>query len=410
VELPFYKRLNPITQFEAVTEPSSYQPVPEEWSLVLSDIQGSTKAIEAGKYKEVNLIGAATIAAIQNVIGTRQFPFVFGGDGATALLPAEAINGVRKALLKLQRHAADQFGLQLRIGIVPVREVYKRGGKILIAKYQLGPNNFLAMFQGGGLQLAENILKKHADGALFLLVPDASSEPPDLESLSCRWAPIENRNGMMLSILVQALDLERANAVYRSILGEFYPVFNTEVNRPVSLKKMRLEEFGKSLRREMALRQDLGRMGILIKIVIPMIAVRIASWLPFFPFAGLVRRYLRDTLTLSDYKKLDDTLRMVLDCSAGQADKLEAILRKYHNQGSIAYGINRSRVALMTCIMEGLGQDEHVHFIDGGDGGYAMAAKGMKAQLQTMQTESPGQSQQGQLQQAARSRAGGEKS
>jgi len=34
----------------------------------------------------------------------------------------------------------------------------------------------------------------------------------------------------------------------------------------------------------------------------------------------------------------------------------------------------------MTCFVEGLQPGQHVHFIDGSGGGYAMAAKRLKAQ------------------------------
>ena len=37
--------------------------------------------------------------------------------------------------------------------------------------------------------------------------------------------------------------------------------------------------------------------------------------------------------------------------------------------------------ALMTCLVFNLEKSEHVHFIDGGDGGFAIAAKQLKAQL-----------------------------
>ena len=34
----------------------------------------------------------------------------------------------------------------------------------------------------------------------------------------------------------------------------------------------------------------------------------------------------------------------------------------------------------MTCFVDGLSDGKHIHFIDGGDGGYAMAAMKLKAQ------------------------------
>ena len=39
-----------------------------------------------------------------------------------------------------------------------------------------------------------------------------------------------------------------------------------------------------------------------------------------------------------------------------------------------------SETALMTCVIDGY-DGNHVHFVDGADGGYALAAKQLKAQL-----------------------------
>jgi hypothetical protein len=35
----------------------------------------------------------------------------------------------------------------------------------------------------------------------------------------------------------------------------------------------------------------------------------------------------------------------------------------------------------MTCYVQNLSDTAHIHFVDGGDGGYAMAAKQLKQQL-----------------------------
>jgi hypothetical protein len=71
---------------------------------------------------------------------------------------------------------------------------------------------------------------------------------------------------------------------------------------------------------------------------------------------------------------------MVLDVSATQRRAIEAYLAAEHEAGRLVYGVHAADAALMTCIITDL-QANHVHFVDGANGGYALAAKQMKAQL-----------------------------
>jgi hypothetical protein len=47
--------------------------------------------------------------------------------------------------------------------------------------------------------------------------------------------------------------------------------------------------------------------------------------------------------------------------------------------GTCRYGIHRQEAALMTCIVPSSLDRDHVHFVDGASGGYAMAAAMLKA-------------------------------
>ena len=75
----------------------------------------------------------------------------------------------------------------------------------------------------------------------------------------------------------------------------------------------------------------------------------------------------------SDYKKFDDMLRIVLSCSEEEKDKLLAYLNDLEKNGSFRFGIHTSDAALVTCMIKEY-SGMHFHFVDGDDGGYAMAA------------------------------------
>jgi hypothetical protein len=89
-------------------------------------------------------------------------------------------------------------------------------------------------------------------------------------------------------------------------------------------------------------------------------------------------RYQRETASNTDFRKFDDGLRMTIDCSTDIADRVEARLAELRATGVLAYGTFRQKQALVTCIVPDVTHDDHMHFVDGADGGYAIAARMLK--------------------------------
>ena len=85
--------------------------------------------------------------------------------------------------------------------------------------------------------------------------------------------------------------------------------------------------------------------------------------------------------TNSDYCKFDDVLRMVLDCTTEQVASIRELLDVMHASGQIDFGIFETEQALMTCLLFDLDSSQHLHLIDGDDGGFWSASKGYKVQL-----------------------------
>ena len=54
----FYSELTPFYDFAEFVDLNAYEPLPEDWIVMIADVQGSTRAIEEGHYKDVNLVGA----------------------------------------------------------------------------------------------------------------------------------------------------------------------------------------------------------------------------------------------------------------------------------------------------------------------------------------------------------------
>lgn len=57
-------------------------------------------------------------------------------------------------------------------------------------------------------------------------------------------------------------------------------------------------------------------------------------------------------------------------------------VRARHEAGDIFFGVHVSKASLMTCAIRAY-EGSHVHFVDGADGGYALAAKQLKLQYRS---------------------------
>ncbi len=223
----FYQNLKAFKNFREVTSSEIYQKFPSDWVVVLTDVRGSTQAIKEGRYRDVNLMGSACITTVLNVCGRTHIPFIFGGDGATVVVPPEQLEIVKTALLSTRRLSREQFKLDLRVGCVPILDIEAAGKSVLVAKDEIAEGNFLAVFSGGGLSLAETWVKNGApNGKDYLLGDKDESEVPRLEGLSCRWSPMKSSNGKILSLLVMARG-EDAEKTYGEIIDHFSGLFES---------------------------------------------------------------------------------------------------------------------------------------------------------------------------------------
>lgn len=378
----FYSELTAFRDFERFTDGTHYRSLPPGWVVYVTDVTNSTQAIAAGKYKEVNLIGAASITLCINLLGELRFPFVFGGDGASLCIPSGLCAAVDAELGSLIRLAADNYGLDLRVARIPVADIEALGGRVEVAKFELEAGNTLAFFRGGGIELAEHLAKtRYADYA----VPPAARAVEDLAGLSCRWSPIPSRKGCVLSILVKARGgQEQAQALYASLLQELREVMgeSLEAANPVELSQVRYTGFWRALLQERRYHRSLCSRSFLkrcLEIVLAVIIFRHGLNVAKRSFDSA--HYLRHVGLHSDYRKYDDMLRLVLDCNEDQADGIESVLERGRVQGELYYGIHRADEALMTCFVQTMQDGGHLHFIDGGSGGLALAAQQLKAQL-----------------------------
>ena len=393
-ELPasarFYHELPIKNSFNDVSQAENFVPVPEGWHIIISDVVDSTGAIERGNYKEVNIAGASTLIAILNITGELEIPFIFGGDGATLLIPDILMAQVRPVLQSTKNMVNSAFALELRIGVVPVEKVREAGWEVEVTKIRLSNRFSLAGFSGGGLRYAEQLIKDTDAGISFRLESNPNLHQANFKGLECRWNPVRSKRGEILSLLIVATsnDSQRNSQVYGEILDTLSEIFGSEgEEHPVSKENLHLNLSNSGLMPEYLVKNYRGGAARkVIRMFTMRLESKIAKWFMDtrykIPFSKL-RRYKGDLIYNSDYKKFDEMIRMVISSDSIQREKLKEYLEKRYQKGELAYGLHQTDEAMMTClIFERHGG--HLHFIDGANGGYAQAAVRLKDRLMTI--------------------------
>jgi len=373
----FYDRLPPETDFARLTDTARFHALPDDWLLGVADVKGSTALVAEGRYKTVNMAGAAVISAVMNAIGKRAFPFVFGGDGAGLACAPEYRPRVEHALAAVARWALAEFGIELRVALVPVAAARAAGHDVRVARFAVSEGADYAMFSGGGLLWAETQMKAGA----FAVEMAPLGAVPDLTGLSCRWANMRSAQGAIVSMVIAAepgAPLYRVNQVFAQVIeiaqtlargGHPAPVTGMEARR--APQSVTLEAHAARGAGSLAAARCKAVFEALVYWVLYKLKLKLAGFDP--------RHYARTVAANADFRKLDDGLKMTLDCDAETQAKLETVLSRAADEGLIRYGIATQQEAMMTCIVPSPLTDDHLHFVDGASGGYTKAASHMKA-------------------------------
>ncbi|HEY1473533.1 MAG TPA: DUF3095 domain-containing protein [Pseudolabrys sp.] len=374
----FYESLPILRDFGQVMDPALFAPLPDGWMVGVADVAQSTKAIAENRYKAVNMAGAAVIVAVTNALGDRDFPFVFGGDGASFAVAAEAAAAARQALAETATWVKEDLGLTLRIGMVPVADIRAQGLDVSVARYAPSRNIAIAMFASGGIAWADAAMKR-GDIALEPAPPGAH---PDLSGLSCRYEEMPASRGVVLSLVVAPAPGTSADT-FRTALAHIATIVERtpDATRPVPGQRLRMTwpPAGADLEARASRRPGESVRARKIKVLawtflyflIMRFGIKVGGFIP--------AKYTSELVDNSDFRKFDDSLRMVLDCTPALADEIERHLADCAARGIVRYGTHRQAAAMMTCFTPSPTRSNHVHFIDGAMGGYAMAAIALKA-------------------------------
>jgi len=374
----FYERIPVFRGFPQVMDETLYRPLPQDWVIGTTDVVGSTRAIQEHRYKAVNMAGAAVIAALANAL-RREFPFVFGGDGASFAIPPSQAETARAALAETLRWARDELALELRGAMVTVNRIRDQALDVRVARFAPSQDVSYAMFAGGGLAWAEAAMKRGE----FAVPPAPPGARPDLSGLSCRFEEMPSLHGVVLALLVEPAN-HPADDRFRHVVEDLLVLAEQRAHAPVPPQGPSFGWPPKGIDLEAHASRHPG-----IPIFIRRIAAFIRTGLYYLIFRLGLRvgkfvptAYLRQVVANSDFRKYDGSLRMVIDCTPELAEEIETRLSAAAREGLVRFGLHRQEAAMMTCFSPFPAQPGHMHFIDGAAGGYALAALALKSGAQ----------------------------
>lgn len=376
----FFADLPVLQQADDTFDTSRYRAAPEDWVLVVTDIVDSTVAIANGQHKTVNFVAAMAIAALKNLCAPLPLPFLFGGDGSVVMVPPQFADAARLALARVRGFALRECGMQLRVGMAPVGVLRAFGSDVCVGRFEPSPGNSFGVFLGGGVALLEDAVRGRGDPALQAQVAIAADaddgQPVDLAGLSCRWNPLQSGRGKMLTLILQgAADPGAAHAHVMRLAGQ------GGQTRPVRREALSGSWPPGNLWLEARAARGGGALWIawlrlLAETLLAWVVLKIGR--PVGAFNP--DKYLDEVASNTDFCKHDDTVSFVIDCPLPAIEAIRAYLDGLAAKGDLRYGMHVSQTALMTCLVTSPTESLHVHFVDGGDGGYTSAARQLKAQ------------------------------
>jgi len=242
-----------------------------------------------------------------------------------------------------------------------------------------------AILEGDGIDQAEIYLKTPGSPYLLSLETPTFIEP-DFTGYTCRWEDFPSPFGETVALLIKFCNPSKAERL--SFLTEMdHIIGKPEVHHPLRVEKSRMALFNvKRLNNEAAVitgsskgwNAFVYRMKMRFWILCCLIFIKFNLHV----FSGKldISQMRQNNVQSSDFRKYDNSLKMILALKKTSRVELEKFLEARYNKGDIFYGLHITDRAMITCLMHNKG-DSEVHFVDAADGGYTYAAKKLKQQV-----------------------------
>lgn len=374
----FYSRLpvNEIPLGELLMEEHLFYNIPSSWHVIITDVKKSTQAVANGLHETVNLVATGSIVAVLNIVYKNELtiPFFFGGDGATFIIPPSILEESKKALLLHQENTSKNFGLNLRVGHVPVEEIYAAEHQLKVSKLRASELFIIPVLLGDGLSYAERIIKAED---YMLEATETANEQLDMTGMECRWDKIKPPESYdeVVSLLILARDSKNQAAIFRKVVAKLDSIYgDPEKRKPITVSQLKLKATVEKIRREMKSKFGGYRpFYIITKLFTTLLG-------PYYFKTKTGKTYLQQLVQLSDTLVIDGRINTVISGTKAQRQELQAALDQLEAEGDIWYGLFTSGESIISCYVRNM-NEKHIHFVDGGDGGYTRAATMLKKKL-----------------------------
>jgi len=374
----FYTNLpvNEMPLSELLAKEDLFYEIPESWHVVITDVKDSTNAIVQGLHETVNLIATGSIVAVLNIArkANLTIPFFFGGDGATFLVPQSILDCTMTALLLHQKNTSKSFNLHLRVGQVPVDEIYHQHHSLRISKLKTSQLHTINVLLGDGLMYAEEKIKRN--DFMFVMARETNQEL-DLSGMQCRWHRIlpPANHSEVISLLAIPQEGAKQSIVLKKVIDCIDTIYGEPKARiPIRATNLKLKATLKRIGFEMQVRMGGFK---LIYLLSNWIKTRLGQ-VYFKTKKGKV--YLNHLIDMLDTLIVDGRISTVISGTQEQRKLLRHALDELEREGEIYYGIHVSKQSVMSCYVRNLNKS-HIHFVDGAEGGYTKAARMIKRKM-----------------------------
>lgn len=292
-------------------------------------------------------------------------------------MPVSLLEEVLAGLKQHNENSLKNFKLTMHIGHQSIQEVAAAGYPIKIAKVEFSNNFVKPVILGNGLKHVEDIIKSPAN---TFDISGHSTYVSNMEGLECRWDKVKPPLDLneIVCYIIESLEPNNDSEVYAQVLQKLNEVYGeAHARNPLSVKRLSLLLNREKIRKEMLARFGKWKISYFIKALLINLIGKL-----YFKFNlslnGLRGRdYLNQIINNADTLTIDGKVSTII---TGHADKRKLFveyLQQMENAGKLIFGHHISKESIMTCYIENR-NNKHIHFVDGGDGGYTAAAREFK--------------------------------